>query len=498
MGGSVRKACPCLERLWERICGDKSDPGTGNVSDEGRDGEVQEPAAAPRPAAAAEGSMIYTALWLFDSRHPDELSFREGDLFKVLVREGDWWEAQKIQQNGRVLETGIVPRNYLARGESVDGQLWFFGTMDRLQAQKHLMSPDNQNGAFLVRLSVKDGVGYVLSVKSEDRVKHFKVVQSECWFYVELEDRFSSLIDLVEHYQEHDLCTGDRLGEPCGRREPQPPDLSHITAIDWELPKEEFTLKEQLGSGYFAEVYRGLWKGRINVAIKIIKNDSELNHAEFHREVEILKGLRHRHLISLFAICTASAPYYIITELMEKGSLLNFLRGPEGAGLDLTSLVDMATQVADGMSYLEEQKSIHRDLAARNVLVGENYVCKVADFGLARIVKEPFYITADTKIPYKWCAPEAISHGKFSIKSDVWSFGILLYEIVTHGAMPYPAHSNQEVYRQVSRGYRMPAPPNCPNLLYDIMMQCWSNDPEERPNFSKLWRQLSLSRYNLV
>lgn len=140
--------------------------------------------------------------------------------------------------------------------------------------------------------------------------------------------------------------------------------------------------------------------------------------------------------------------------------------GDEGQNQDAASLIDMATQVTDGMSYLEEQKSIHRDLAARNVLVGEDYICKVADFGLARLVKvrwstgscvssvgwieftaledkmffvqEPFYISEEKKIPYKWSAPEAISHGKFSIKSDVWSFGVLLYEIMTYGSVPYP------------------------------------------------------------
>uniref|UniRef100_A0A0E9X9P6 Protein kinase domain-containing protein n=1 Tax=Anguilla anguilla TaxID=7936 RepID=A0A0E9X9P6_ANGAN len=203
-------------------------------------------------------------------------------------------------------------------------------------------------------------------------------------------------------------------------------------------------------------------------------------------ETQILKRLRHKHLISLFAICSASPPYYIITELMEKGSLLSFLRGPEGGSLDLVSLIEMAVQVAEGMAYLESENSIHRDLAARNVLVGENNICKVADFGLARIVKEPFYVSDDKKIPYKWCAPEAISHGRFSVKSDVWSFGVLLYEIFTYGGTPYPAYTNMEVYRVITSGYRMPAPPQCPESIYEIMLSCWRDAPEDRISFSLL------------
>lgn len=450
------------------------------------------------PQPTQESGSIYTALWPFESRHKDELSFKEGDLFSVVSRSGDWWTARKIDKNGRVLDTGIVPHNYLERVESVKMQPWYYGTMNRFEAQSNLMGAGNDEGAFLIRHSEKDNVGYVLSVRSGNRVKHFKIHQAgDSSFYVDHSHNFSSLIDLVEHYCSNTLNTSGRLGKPCKRKKPNTPDLNHFTVDEWELPKEEFTLEEELGSGYFADVYRGRWKNHINVAIKILKSDSEMNHREFHREVQILKSLRHRHLISLFAVCTASPPYYIITELMEKGSLLCFLRGREGQALDVASLIDMGAQVADGMSYLEEQNSIHRDLAARNVLVGEDYICKVADFGLARVIKEPFYITEDKKIPYKWSAPEAISHGKFSNKSDVWSFGVLLYEIITYGSIPYPAFSNQEVYQQVLNGYRMPAPPKCPNFLYQIMLKCWQAEPADRPDFKSLKIQLDSSSYEL-
>ncbi|XP_056239773.1 protein-tyrosine kinase 6b [Seriola aureovittata] len=511
MGECLRRACPCLEALWQRIFSDKKPSPGGGVSGDsgggggGRDsssdggGEVRPPTPAPPPKERQpEHSSIYTAVWPFEARHEDELSFQEGDLFSVISRNGDWWTARKIDKNGRVLDTGIVPNNYLARAESLRMQPWFFGTMNRFEAQSHLLAPGNEEGAFLIRRSEKDNVGYVLSVRSSSRVKHFKIHQTdEGNFHADHNHHFSSLINLVDHYSTNSLNNTGLLGSPCKRKKPNTPDLNHFTVDEWELPKEEFTLEEELGSGYFADVYRGHWKNHINVAIKIIKSDSELNHREFQREVQILKNLRHRHLISLFAVCTASAPYYIITELMEKGSLLNFLRSPEGQLQDTASLIDMGAQVADGMSYLEEQNSIHRDLAARNVLVGGDYICKVADFGLARVIKEPFYITEDKKIPYKWSAPEAISHGKFSNKSDVWSFGILLFEIITYGGVPYPAYSNQEVFHQVSKGYRMPAPAKCPDFFYQIMLKCWSAQPDDRPPFKSLRVQLDSSSYEL-
>lgn len=225
-----------------------------------------------------------------------------------------------------------------------------------------------------------------------------------------------------------------------------------------------------------------------------------------------MKKLRHPKLIQLYAVCTLEEPIYIITELMKNGSLLEYLKG-KGRNLKLPQLIDMAAQIASGMAYLEHENYIHRDLAARNVLVGENNIVKIADFGLARLIREDEYeARLGARFPIKWTAPEAANYSKFSIKSDVWSFGILLTELVTYGRNPYPgwsqltmrickfrlfhmlfcfipAMSNAEVLKQVTGGHRMQAPPGCPNQLYEIMLECWNADPLKRPTFETLqWK----------
>ena len=159
---------------------------------------------------------------------------------------------------------------------------------------------------------------------------------------------------------------------------------------------------------------------------------------DFLAEAQIMKKLRHPKLIQLYAVCTLEEPIYIITELMKNGSLLEHLQG-KGRTLKMPQLIDMSAQIASGMAYLESQNYIHRDLAARNVLVGDNNIVKIADFGLARLIKEDEYeARVGARFPIKWTAPEAANYSKFSIKSDVWSFGILLTELVTYGRIPYP------------------------------------------------------------
>ncbi|VDL61227.1 unnamed protein product [Hymenolepis diminuta] len=230
------------------------------------------------------------------------------------------------------------------------------------------------------------------------------------------------------------------------------------------------------------------WNGTTEVAVKMLKPGA-MSTEEFLKEARIMKAARHPRLVRLYAVCVED-PIYIVTELMPHGSLLHYLRDGSGRHLTLRPLIDMMAQIASGMAYLERERYIHRDLAARNILVGENNAVKIADFGLARMVVEERYETYvaqnGTKLPIKWTAPEAALSGRFTVKSDVWSFGIVIYEIITHGQVPYPSMNNTETLNQVSTGYRMPRPANCPEGVYEIMLQTWDATPERRPPFEYL------------
>lgn len=427
---------------------------------------------------------IFVALYDYDARTDEDLSFKKGEHLEIINdTQGDWW----LARSKATKQEGYIPSNYVAKLKSIEAEPWYFGKIKRIEAEKKLLLPDNEHGAFLVRDSESRRNDYSLSVRDGDTVKHYRIRQlDEGGFFISRRTTFRTLQELVEHYSADadGLCVN--LRKPCIQIEK--PVTGGLNPDQWEIDRTSLKFVRKLGHGQFGEVWEGLWNNTTPVAIKTLKTGT-MDAKDFLAEAQIMKKLRHTKLIQLYAVCTLVEPIYIITELMKNGSLLEYLQG-KGQFLKLPQLIDMAAQIASGMAYLESQNYIHRDLAARNVLVGENNIVKIADFGLARIIKEDEYeARVGARFPIKWTAPEAANYSKFSIKSDVWSFGILLTELITYGRIPYPGMSNAEVLHQVEHGYRMPAPPNCPPALYEIMLECWHKDPMKRPTFETLqWK----------
>ncbi|XP_031705833.1 tyrosine-protein kinase Yes [Anarrhichthys ocellatus] len=435
--------------------------------------------------AVSSGVTFFVALYDYEARTSDDLSFKKGDRFQIINNtEGDWWEARSIN-TGR---NGYIPSNYVAPADSIQAEEWYFGKMGRKDAERLLLNPGNHRGTFLVRESETTKGAYSLSIRDwdeakGDNVKHYKIRKLDSGgYYITTRAQFDTLQKVVKHYTEHADGLCHRLTSVCPTVKPQTQGLAKDA---WEIPRESLRLELKLGQGCFGEVWIGTWNGTTKVAIKTLKPGT-MSPEAFLQEAQIMKKLRHDKLVPLYAV-VSEEPIYIVTEYMAKGSFLDFLKEGDGKFLKLPLLVDMAAQIADGMAFIERMNYIHRDLRAANILVADNLVCKIADFGLARLIEDNEYTARQgAKFPIKWTAPEAALYGRFTIKSDVWSFGILLTELVTKGRVPYPGMVNREVLEQVERGYRMPCPQGCPDSLHEMMKLCWKKDPDERPTFEYL------------
>nr|XP_029504263.1 ephrin type-B receptor 3-like [Oncorhynchus nerka] len=254
-------------------------------------------------------------------------------------------------------------------------------------------------------------------------------------------------------------------------------------------------IEEVIGAGEFGEVCRGRLKlpGRreIIVAIKTLKvGYTDRQRRDFLSEASIMGQFDHPNIIRLEGVVTKSRPVMIVTEFMENGALDSFLRLNDGQ-FTVIQLVGMLRGIAAGMKYLSDMNYVHRDLAARNILVNSNLVCKVSDFGLSRFLEDdatdPTYTSSlGGKIPIRWTAPEAIAYRKFTSASDVWSYGIVMWEVMSYGERPYWDMSNQDVINAVEQDYRLPPPMDCPTALHQLMLDCWVKERNLRPKFSQI------------
>ncbi|XP_078672203.1 uncharacterized protein LOC144911761 isoform X2 [Branchiostoma floridae x Branchiostoma belcheri] len=292
----------------------------------------------------------------------------------------------------------------------------------------------------------------------------------------------------------------------------------------WEIPFSRLTLYETLGRGAFGKVVRGVLMGsvpthrkasspiatekaksfNVTVAVKMLHElAGECQVQAFLEEIQLMKRVGyHPNVVSLLACCTTGSPICLVVEHMPQGDLLRYLRskrsqvyagsgdellGGEGS-LTQMNLLSFARQIAVGMEFLWQKGFVHRDLAARNVLVGDDGVVKIGDFGLTRYVyTDKIYVSKrGGKLPIKWMSPEAIFDQTFTAQSDIWSFGVVLWELSTLGACPYPGIQNRDMLALLQRGHRMEQPENCPDEMYQLMLTCWHERPEDRPSFTDI------------
>lgn len=448
----------------------------------------------PKPndnqASSPRNKKIFIAIYNFTPVEDGDLELQQGEEYEIVDDSRDhWWLAK--DKSG---QQGYIPANYIKKKFDLEIFDWFYKSYSRERSEQ-VLRKEGREGCFLVRESSTPGM-FTLSLytsESEGTVKHYHIKKnSEDLFYIAEKHSFPTIQELI-HYHKHDSAgLSTRLRSPPspegGKTAPATAGFGHSK---YEIDPTEISIEEQLGAGCFGTVNQGKWRGKV-VAVKMMKENT-MSEDSFIEEARTMTQLNHPNLVQLYGIVTKRRPLVIVTELMPYGSLLTYLRRHKARLIHKTAtLLDICSQVCNGMSYLEKRRFIHRDLAARNCLVGESMVVKVADFGLARYVLDDEYTSSQgTKFPVKWAPPEVLNYTRFSSKSDVWAFGVLMWEVFTGGAMPYEKMKNVDVVDYVCQSKRrLEQPQNCPEKVYQVMLKCFQHEAERRPTFQELLQVL--------
>uniref|UniRef100_A0A3Q4I330 Tyrosine-protein kinase n=1 Tax=Neolamprologus brichardi TaxID=32507 RepID=A0A3Q4I330_NEOBR len=376
-----------------------------------------------------------------------------------------------------------------------DERGWYNKNISRAQAEELLMK-EGKEGAFVVRDSRQAGV-YTVSVftkapgsngEKNPRVKHYQIRQTEtspASFYLAEKYLFSTIPELI-YYHQHNAAGKCASFSHCGYFGSL---LVCWLTDQWEVDPEELILGQEIGSGQFGLVLEGSWRD-LKVAVKMVREEC-MSDEEFKEEARIMMRLSHSKLVQLYGVCTQHSPICLVFEYMENGCLTDYLREKKGS-LSQDLLLGMCLDVSEGMAYLEMSNFIHRDLAARNCLVSKNNEVKVSDFGMTRFVLDDQYTSSQcSKFPVKWSAPEVIRYCKFSTKSDVWSFGVLMWEVYNEGRLPYENRTNAEVVDSLNAGLRLLKPRLAPDSVHLLMEWCWKEKPDDRPTFGLLFHELA-------
>ncbi|XP_016888425.1 tyrosine-protein kinase Tec isoform X3 [Cynoglossus semilaevis] len=432
---------------------------------------------------------VVVALYDFPGAEPHDLRLVKGLEYVILEKcDINWYKARN-----KYGEEGYIPSNYIT--EKKLGNLmqfvWYSKHVNRNKAEE-LLRKEDKEGAFIVRDSSNPET-YTISVYAKSlhtgdggaAIKHYRIKktqESPPQFYLAEKHLFSSIPELIDYHKHNAAGLVARLRYPVGKSAPSTAGFSYEK---WEINPRELTFMKELGSGQFGVVRLGKWRAQHKVAIKAIR-EGAMFEEDFIEEAKVMMKLSHPKLVQLYGLCSQQRPIYIVTEFMELGCLLNFLRQRCG-GFNIGSLLSICLDVSEGMEHLEANGFIHRDLAARNCLVSDTMVVKVSDFGMTRYVLDNMYTSSSSaKFCVKWSPPEVFHFCTFSSMSDVWSYGVVMWEVFTEGQMPFEQQLNHEVVTLVTRGHRLHRPKMAPPFIYDIMQKCWHKKPEERPSFSQI------------
>ncbi|KAG8438792.1 hypothetical protein GDO86_005112, partial [Hymenochirus boettgeri] len=430
------------------------------------------------------------ALYDYKAQSSQELTLCRGDEYLPQdISEPHWWKVQ--DKNGHI---GYVPRSYLAKKteDSLLAYEWYSRNTSRNIAVK-LLTDQGKEGAFMVRDSRFPGM-YTVSIftkalgEKNQMVKHYHIRQttdSPPKYYLAEKYVFDTIPQLINYHQHNGAGLVTRLRYPVCSWKEMAPTTAGLSYGKWEIDPTHLTLIQEIGSGQFGVVQLALWQGRTKVAVKMIR-EGMMPEEDFVEEAQVLMKLSHPKLVQLLGVCTKQIPIFLVFEYMEYGCLYEYLRSHRGILTKETAL-GMCQDVCEGMEYLERSNFIHRDLAARNCLVGESLVVKVSDFGMTRFVLDDQYTSSSgTKFPVKWSAPEVFRFGLYSSRSDVWSFGVLVWEVFSEGKIPFEHLSNSDAVEKILAGLRLFKPKLASERIYKMMSSCWIEKADLRPTFHQL------------
>jgi len=455
-----------------------------------------------RPSAPPRGNQVYVVKHSYQARQHEDLDVEKGEECEVLIKAPNWWKVRT--DNGT---EGYVPATYLIeKGNDPLGLTqyeWYYN--ESREYVESLLSGHAKEGCFVVRPSQQDLGKLTVSLycvesagteREKGHVKHYHIKKDDQGqLHFAPRHAFTTVPELIE-YHKHDA-GGLHCRLKCP---PSNTDMTADIAKGFEIDHDDLILNNLLGQGEFGEVYQGIWRGS-DVAVKVIKEKpgpgctssivNRMSEDSFIEEAKTMMTFIHPNLVRIFGICMKPGqPIKIVTEFVAGGALLDHLKNNHRQ-LQNRQLLPMCVDVCHGMAHLESRNLIHRDLAARNCLITGQNMVKVTDFGMARHVPDNEYTAgSNARFPIRWSSLEVLEYQRFSNKSDVWSFGVCMWEIFSGGTMPYKGMKHEEVVERVSNAYRLPKPSGCPQKVYDVMYSCWIYDVDKRPSFSDLKEHL--------